>query len=62
MSEIEAAIGRLREAYVAANRKTPGPFVFVSRIGTVSGGCTCVVVLASDDSDARLAAARSIAA
>lgn len=58
--ELSDLIARLRHAYGAADRNTPGPFKFISNVGPTSGACVCVLVIAEDNAEARAAAARSL--
>jgi hypothetical protein len=58
MTELDGLIERLRAAYAAADRTSPGPFEFVSSVTTGNGDCIVAVVIALDSTDARRAAAK----
>lgn len=60
MTEFEAIVERLRYSYDRANRTAPGPFQFVATVGSINGPLQCVLVIASDSTDARQAAAKRL--
>lgn len=60
MTELDGLIEQLRNAYAVADRTSPGLFKFVSSVSSANGNCICVLTIAADSADARVAAAKAL--